>query len=87
MVQVDNYIYMNYVYNSLNRIADIVVSLVRIVCFLPMFVLVSLVVMAGSPGLPFFAQTRVGRNGRCFGMIKFRSMLIDANQRLDDPSV
>lgn len=34
-----------------------------------------------SPGPIFFAQKRVGRNGRIFKMYKFRSMYIDAEER------
>jgi lipopolysaccharide/colanic/teichoic acid biosynthesis glycosyltransferase len=36
--------------------------------------LVLLIVLVGSPGRPFFAHTRVGRGGKTFRLIKFRTM-------------
>ena len=39
------------------------------------------IIKLDSPGPVFFAQKRVGRNGRIFRMYKFRSMYIDAEER------
>ena len=39
------------------------------------------IIKLDSPGPVFFAQKRVGRNGRIFKMYKFRSMYIDAEER------
>jgi len=44
--------------------------------------LVALLVLLTSRGPAFFVQTRVGRGGQRFGMIKFRSMYADAEARL-----
>lgn len=41
---------------------------------------VALLVRLDSPGPIFFRQVRVGRHGRRFGMPKFRSMVVDAEQ-------
>ena len=43
---------------------------------------VALAVRAGSQGPVLFRQTRVGRDGRTFRMVKFRSMVVDAEERL-----
>ena len=65
----------------LKRALDIVVSLVAIVVLSPFFLLLALLVkLDGGP--VFFRQTRVGLNGRTFRMLKFRSMCVDAEARL-----
>ena len=71
----------------LKRWADIFVSAVAIVLLLPLFVLLCIVISLDSLGSPFFLQVRVGRYGQCFQMLKFRSMFIDADKRLDDPDM
>ena len=57
------------------RMLDIILSIVAIVILFPILIIVSIVVyiMLGSP--IFFTQNRVGKNGKVFKMIKFRSML------------
>ena len=64
----------------LKRTLDIVVALMAVVLFMPLMIGVALVVRLrlGSPVL--FVQTRAGRDGRPFQLVKFRTMLdaIDA---------
>jgi lipopolysaccharide/colanic/teichoic acid biosynthesis glycosyltransferase len=57
------------------RMLDIILSIAAIVVLFPFLIIVSILVytMLGSP--IFFTQDRVGRNGKVFKMIKFRSML------------
>jgi exopolysaccharide biosynthesis polyprenyl glycosylphosphotransferase len=50
----------------------------------PVLVVLALLVRCTSRGPAFFLQTRVGRGGRTFRMVKFRSMYVDAEQRLAD---
>nr|WP_211336771.1 sugar transferase [Rhodovulum robiginosum] len=52
--------------------------------FLPFFILitVSLIISDGRP--VFFAQERIGRNGRPFRCFKFRTMVRDAEERLEE---
>lgn len=50
----------------------------------PMMILLALLVRGTSRGPAFFLQTRVGRNGKPFRMVKFRSMYADAEARLAD---
>jgi lipopolysaccharide/colanic/teichoic acid biosynthesis glycosyltransferase len=65
------------------RIFDIVVSSIAIAALSPLLLLITaLVRMDGGPAI--FAQTRVGRFGRQFKMYKYRSMCLDAEQRLKD---
>ncbi|PRY12960.1 sugar transferase [Kineococcus rhizosphaerae] len=50
----------------------------------PLFLLVAVLIKLDSPGPVFFRQTRVGRDGREFSMVKFRSMVVDAERLLID---
>lgn len=61
---------------------DIAVVLVALVPILPLVVLISVAVMISSPGNPFFLQDRIGRGGRTFKCIKFRTMHPNAEERL-----
>lgn len=45
---------------------------------------VAVIIKLDSPGPVFFRQERVGLNGRVFRMIKFRTMVVDAEARLDE---
>jgi lipopolysaccharide/colanic/teichoic acid biosynthesis glycosyltransferase len=65
----------------LKRSLDVVVSLVALVILSPLFLLLALMVKADG-GPVFFRQTRVGLMGREFKMLKFRSMVVDAETRL-----
>ncbi|MBI4516757.1 MAG: sugar transferase [Deltaproteobacteria bacterium] len=60
------------------RSIDIVVALVTLLAFAPMFALVALAIRLESGGPVFFAQERVGLNRRRFRAYKFRTMVVDA---------
>jgi exopolysaccharide biosynthesis polyprenyl glycosylphosphotransferase len=60
------------------RFIDIVGSIVLLFMLLPLFVLVALLIKLDSPGPVFFAQERIGLNKRRFRMLKFRTMVEDA---------
>ena len=47
----------------------------------PLWILIALAVKIDSPGSIFFQQPRIGRDGQAFGLYKFRSMVLDAEQR------
>ncbi len=65
----------------IKRIADILISIIGIICTLILFVIVAPIIKIQSPGPVFFVQKRVGKNGRTFNMLKFRSMNADADQK------
>lgn len=65
------------------RVFDVVGSLTLIVLFSPVLLAVGVAIKATSKGPVFFRQDRVGINGETFRMIKFRSMVIDAESRLE----
>jgi lipopolysaccharide/colanic/teichoic acid biosynthesis glycosyltransferase len=62
----------------------LVVSLVLILLFSPLFLIVALLTKVTSPGPAFFTQERLGLNKRRFRMYKFRTMVIDAEERQAD---
>jgi exopolysaccharide biosynthesis polyprenyl glycosylphosphotransferase len=62
------------------QLLDVVGALTIILLTLPILVAVALAVRADG-GPAFFTQTRVGRDGRTFRMVKFRSMVVDAEAR------
>ncbi len=64
----------------LKRAFDIVVALMVLVCGAPFLLLLALLVKLTSPGPVFLVQERVGRDGRPFWCIKFRTMRQDAEK-------
>jgi len=74
-------------YDLTKRIIDIVISLVVLIIFSPIFLIFPLLIKLNSPG-PVFADIprRVGKNGKLFRMYKFRSMVCNAHELLlNDP--
>lgn len=59
---------------SMKRGFDIAVSLVSVLLLLPLLMVLALLVLLSSPGGAFFRQVRVGRHGREFRLLKFRTM-------------
>jgi Undecaprenyl-phosphate glucose phosphotransferase len=60
------------------RSMDVVLSLVGLVLLSPLFALLAILVKLTSPGPVFYRQERCGLNGKTFGMLKFRSMRVNA---------
>ncbi len=69
---------------AVKRLTDIAVSLTMILALLPFFPILALLIKLDSPGPVFFLQERVGMNQRRFNMIKFRSMVVDAEAQRGD---
>ena len=63
------------------RVFDVALTLAALFALWPLLVLIALMIKATSPGPAFFVQTRIGLNGQRFGMVKFRSMRVDAEAR------
>ena len=62
----------------IKRILDLVAGVVGLMVSLPIMILVALAVRLDSKGPIVYRQTRVGWMGKCFDVMKFRSMRIDA---------
>lgn len=72
-------------YWRLRRFQDIVLSLLAIAVLWPFFLIIALTIVIDSPGAsPIFAQTRVGRDGKEFTFYKFRSMIPNAEDKLEE---
>jgi lipopolysaccharide/colanic/teichoic acid biosynthesis glycosyltransferase len=61
---------------------DIVLGIMALLAFMPTMALVALAVWVQDGGPSLYGQRRVGRDGRPFVCLKFRSMFVDASDRL-----
>lgn len=68
--------------HTLKRAFDIAVSTVALIAVTVLTPALALLIKLDSPGPVFFVQERVGRDGRRFQIVKFRSMHADAELRL-----
>lgn len=62
------------------RLLDLTGSAVGLLCLLPLFIIISILVKLDSEGTVFYRAARLGRYGKPFKMLKFRSMRTDADQ-------
>lgn len=69
-------------YQFTKRLIDILVSVGALVFGLPIFAVIALAVKITSRGPVFFSHPRLGRDGQEFPCYKFRTMVADAEQRL-----
>ncbi|MDO9397901.1 MAG: sugar transferase [Herbiconiux sp.] len=65
------------------RIFDVIASLFLLLFLSPVLLVIAAVVRLSTPGPVLFRQERVGLNGGRFDMLKFRSMVIDAEARIE----
>ena len=70
-------------YWILRRAQDIVFSIIALIVLSPLMLLIALVIYIDDPhGSPIFTQTRCGRDGKPFKLYKFRSMCVNAEEKL-----
>ncbi|MCL2270867.1 MAG: undecaprenyl-phosphate galactose phosphotransferase WbaP [Treponema sp.] len=67
---------------EIKRIMDILIVSIVGALLLPIFLLIALLVKLSSPGPVLYRHKRLGKNGKYFYAYKFRSMVIDAQERL-----
>ncbi|MFB2939097.1 sugar transferase [Aerosakkonemataceae cyanobacterium BLCC-F154] len=73
------------VYRDLaKRSFDIVFSLAVLILFSPIYLVLALLIAISSPGPIFYLQKRIGKNHRPFKCIKFRTMVTNADEILQD---
>ena len=61
-------------YRFLKAVMDFFVALVALIVLIPVFIVVAIAIKLDSPGPVFFKQKRIGKDGKLFNCIKFRSM-------------
>ncbi len=64
------------------RLFDVLFSLSVLILFSPVYLLLALLIALSSPGPIFYVQERVGKNRQTFGCIKFRTMVVNADEVL-----
>jgi exopolysaccharide biosynthesis polyprenyl glycosylphosphotransferase len=67
----------------MKRLIDMLGSAALLLVLAPLFAVVALLIRLDSPGPVFFAQERVGLNKRRFKILKFRTMVIEADKQQD----
>jgi lipopolysaccharide/colanic/teichoic acid biosynthesis glycosyltransferase len=72
---------------SLKRLMDIVGSLVALILCLPVFVIIALAIKLTSKGPVLFRQPRLGRYGKKFTFLKFRSMHVGNDHKIHEEYV
>lgn len=71
-------------YLFIKRIFDIVCGLIGLICLIPLTILVKIIsVCSGDHKSIFYTQKRIGKNGREFKLYKFRSMVPNADEILE----
>lgn len=77
----------------LNRVFDILFSLMALILLSPIFLIISILIKIKSPdGTIFFGHERVGKDGKLFKVYKFRTMVPNAEEKLqkmlnDNPKI
>jgi lipopolysaccharide/colanic/teichoic acid biosynthesis glycosyltransferase len=66
------------------RLLDVILATVGLVLSLPLWLVIGIAIKLDSDGPVVFVQERVGLRGRPFRFLKFRSMYLDAEERLQD---
>jgi exopolysaccharide biosynthesis polyprenyl glycosylphosphotransferase len=66
---------------AVKRIFDLVGSTILLAAAAPVMAVIAIAIRLDTPGPMLFRQLRVGRDGRYFLMLKFRSMVADADRR------
>jgi lipopolysaccharide/colanic/teichoic acid biosynthesis glycosyltransferase len=79
------------IYAVTKRSLDVVLSVVAVALLSPVIIVVAALVKLTSPGPILYRGLRAGRNGRNFRILKFRTMVLDAEKKggasaaIDDP--
>ena len=65
----------------LKKLFDLTFSIFLTLVLLPIFLVISFLIKTSSSGPIFFVQQRIGKDGVHFGMIKFRTMVVNAEKQ------
>lgn len=70
-------------YRFIKRTFDILASLIGLILLSPLFLIVAIAIFIDDPGPVLFFQNRIGKGAKNFRMLKFRSMVLDAEKLLE----
>src|SRR6202795_2694624 len=70
--------------DGLKRCLDLVLAFLLCLAALPLFVIICILIRLDSPGPVTYWRVRMGKDGRCFRCLKFRSMYQNADERLNE---
>ena len=62
----------------IKRFLDLVLSLMALIILMPLMIVIAILIKIDSKGPVFFLQERLGKNGKIFKIIKFRTMIVNA---------
>jgi exopolysaccharide biosynthesis polyprenyl glycosylphosphotransferase len=68
----------------LKRVMDMILAMITLVFFAPLLLLITVAIKLDSPGPVLYLSDRIGKKGRVFRCIKFRTMVEDADKRRAD---
>lgn len=68
----------------IKRAFDVAFSLGVLIVFSPLFLIIALAIKLDSPGPAYYLSDRIGKKGRAFRCVKFRTMVADAEERKAD---
>lgn len=71
---------MRIIYLGLKRLFDILSTFIAIILLFLVWIIIPIIIKIDSKGPVFFKQERRGKNGKVFKMLKFRSMVVDAEK-------
>lgn len=71
---------MNIFNRTIKRIFDFVCSGIGLIILSPVLIVIAIMIKRGSDGPVFFKQIRVGKDGENFEILKFRTMVVDAEK-------
>ena len=66
------------IYRFIKALIDFLVALIALIILVPVFLVVAIAIKIDSKGPVFFVQKRIGKNGKLFNCIKFRTMSVEA---------
>jgi len=72
------------VYRFFKRLFDVIMSVLAIIVLSPVYLVIAILIKCDSRGPVFYKHHRLGKNGKPFGMYKFRSMVVDADKKLGE---
>ncbi len=72
------------VYKYVKRTIDVLVSIIGLTILSPLFLILCLAIRLDSKGKAIYSQMRIGKDGKLFKLYKFRTMIPNAEQKLEE---